>query len=494
MKDPRMLIDGRLCEASSGATFEHRNPYTEEELRPFPDAGVEDMEAAIGAARTAYDQTGWSDDVEFRARCIEQLHDAVHNHRDEFVDHLVNEIGCVRSLAESAQLLGALEWLTTAIEYTRAHEFEFDAPEIEAVVNYAPGAPKPARRIVLDRPWGVVGALSAYNYPLAMILGKLGPALGAGNTVVLKPSAQAPQTALLVARLVAEETDIPAGVLNIVIGTSPDLGKALVGDPRVGMVAFTGSAAVGRSVGAVAAERFAKAVLELGGKSASIVLDDADALAAARASVVRVCMNGGQGCTNLTRLLVPRSEYDAVLDVAAATCEEVVWGDPSDRATQLGPMIDRRHQERVLGFVKRAVDGGARLVGGSLEPPREADHGYFVLPTVLADVSPDAEIAQEEVFGPVLTILPYDGGDDGAVELANNSHYGLGGAIFSGSDERGLEVARRVYTGVLDVNGASCRGADVPFGGCKDSGLGREGGLTGFQEYLETRMIGVPRA
>ncbi|MBS1894919.1 MAG: aldehyde dehydrogenase family protein [Actinobacteria bacterium] len=493
MNSARMLIGGRLCEASASATYQHRNPYTEEELGPFPDASVADMETAIGAARAAFEQSGWADDPEFRARCIEQLHVAVSAHRDEFVDHLVTEIGCVRKLAESAQLLGALEWLTTSIEYTRAYEFEFDAPEVEAVVNYAPGAPKPARRIVLNRPWGVVGALSAYNYPLAMILGKIGPALGAGNTVVLKPSAQAPRTALLVARLAAEETDIPAGVLNVVIGTSPELGKALVGDPRVGMVAFTGSAAVGRSVGEVAAGRFAKAVLELGGKSASIVLEDADALAAARASVVRVCLNGGQGCTNLTRLLVPRSEYDEVLEVAAATCGEVVWGDPSDPGTQLGPMIDRRHQDRVLGFVKRAVEGGARLIGGSVERP-EVERGYFVPPTVLADVSPDAEIVQEEVFGPVLTILPYDGGDDGAVDLANNSHYGLGGAIFSGSDAHGLEVARRVYTGVLDVNGASCRGADVPFGGCKDSGLGREGGMLGFQEYLETRMIGVPRA
>ena len=289
-------------------------------------------------------------------------------------------------------------------------------------------------------------------------------------------------------RIAYEETDLPAGVLNIVTTSDAAVSEHMVAHPGVDMISFTGSTAVGRRIMAAAAQNIKKLFLELGGKSASIVLDDADIAAVVEAGVFRMSRHSGQGCVNLTRMLLPREHYEDALTVAAEACAKVPWGDPRIETTHMGPQVSKVNQERCLGYIRKGLEEGGRLIAGGGAPDST---GYFVEATVIADVKPDDTIAQEEIFGPVLAVIPYDTEEE-AIAIANNSIYGLSGAVWSSSTERALRVGRRVRTGTMDLNGASWWGIDTPFGGMKQSGLGRENGRYGFEEYLDTRVISHP--
>jgi aldehyde dehydrogenase (NAD+) len=336
---------------------------------------------------------------------------------------------------------------------------------------------------------GVVGAITPWNFPFEIISNKVGQILATGNTMVLKPAMETPWSALRWGRIIAEKTDIPAGVVNIVPALDNDIAQVLATDPRVDMVSFTGSTAVGKLIQRLSADTMKRNMLELGGKSAYLLLDDAD-MGMALPGCIGALMHSGQGCALATRMLVPRSHYDQAVEVASATFGSLTVGDPADPNTFCGPLVSAKQQARVLNYIETAkAEGGRITAGGGV--PDGLDRGFFVAPTVVADVAPDHTIFQEEVFGPVLSITPYDGGDDGAVELANNSTYGLAGGIM-GSDERAMAVARRIRTGSLMINSGMYYGADAPFGGYKLSGIGRQNGIEGFEQHLQTKTIGYP--
>ncbi|HET9050988.1 MAG TPA: aldehyde dehydrogenase family protein, partial [Candidatus Dormibacteraeota bacterium] len=325
-----------------------------------------------------------------------------------------------------------------------------------------------------------------WNYPLHQIVNKVGPALLAGCTVVVKPSELAPVDAFLLAEI-ALDAGLPAGVLNVVSGYGSEVGEAIAAHPGIDMVSFTGSTRAGRRVAGLAADSVKRVALELGGKSASVVLDDAD-LAPAVTATVRSCyLNSGQTCTALTRLLAPRERLAEVEEIAASTAAGMRAGDPLDERTQLGPLVSASQRDRVRGFIDAAVDAGARLLTGGSDAPEGLPLGYHVRPTVFSGVDTRMPIAQEEIFGPVLSILAYDGVDD-AVRIANDTRYGLSGAVWSADPERAMGVARRLRTGQVDVNGGAFNPA-APFGGYRQSGLGRELGRYGVDEFLEVKSV-----
>ncbi len=339
--------------------------------------------------------------------------------------------------------------------------------------------------LVVREPVGVVGAITPWNYPLHQIVAKLAPALAAGCTLVLKPSELTPLTAYLLFDAI-DEAGLPPGVVNLVTGTGPVVGEALAGHPGVDLVSFTGSTATGRRITHLAADRIARVSLELGGKSANVVLDDADLASAVKVGVGNAFLNSGQTCTAWTRMLVHRNRYDEALDLAAKATDGYQLGDPLDPATRLGPLVSAQQRDRVRDHITRGLADGGRLVAGGLDAP-VPQRGWFVAPTVIADVDPDSALAQEEVFGPVLAVIPVDD-DDHAVRVANNSRYGLAGAVWSGDEERALRVARRLRTGAVDINGAPFNPL-APFGGYKQSGLGRELGVHGLEEFCEVKAI-----
>jgi aldehyde dehydrogenase (NAD+) len=341
-------------------------------------------------------------------------------------------------------------------------------------------------RKVLKEPVGVVAGIIPWNYPFEVTLQKVGQALATGNTLIVKPAPDTPWNATRLGRLVAEHTDIPAGVFNVVPASDNSVAEELVIDPRVDLISFTGSTAVGRRIMEKGAPTLKRLFLELGGKSASIVLDDADFTAAIPSSAM-VCMHGGQGCAMLTRLLVPRSRYDEAIELCTAGFGGVKVGDPTDPSVIQGPQISARQRERVLGYIEKGKAEGARVVLGGGRPS-DLPKGWYVEPTLFADVDNTMTIAREEIFGPVLVVIPF-GDDDDAVKIANDNAYGLSGAVTSGSEERAIAVARRIRTGTIGVNGGIFYGADAPFGGFKASGVGRQGGLEGFQQYLETKTL-----
>ncbi|MCZ7525512.1 MAG: aldehyde dehydrogenase family protein [Acidimicrobiia bacterium] len=481
--EARMLIDGELVGASSGRTYANVNPATEEVLGEVADAGVEDMERAIEAARRAFDETGWTDDRELRKRCLLQLHEALASERETLRPQIVSEVGCPISLTYAVQQDSCIDDMLYDVGLVDSYEWEYDLPVHEFF------GVKSSRR-VFKEPMGVVGAITPWNFPFMLNLSKIVPALGAGNTVVLKAAPDTPWSATFIGRLAAERTDLPPGVLNVVTSDDPAaVGEVLTGDPRVDMVSFTGSTVTGRHIMGRGADTLKKVFLELGGKSAHIVLDDADFESVIPGGAM-VCMHGGQGCAITTRMLVPRSRYDEAVALLEAAYRNIPYGDPFDPANIMGPLISARQRERVLGYIEKGRQEGARLlVGGGT--PSHLDKGWFVEPTLFVDVEPDSTIAQEEIFGPVLTVIPYEDDDD-AVRIANNSRYGLSGAVSSASFERAMSVARRVRTGTMAVNGGMWFGPDSPFGGYKHSGVGREHGVEGFEEYLEIKTVGYP--
>lgn len=479
----RLCIGGELRPATDGRTVENINPATEEVLGVAADAGPADMDEAIAAARRAFDHTDWATNHGFREHCLLQLHDALHEDIDELRSELIAETGCPLSSTHGPQL----DWpIADAVLWPARYINDF-AWERELPGGSLLGSPY--RRRVFKEPVGVVGAITAWNFPFEIAINKIGQALATGNTVVLKPAIETPWNALRLGRIITEKTDIPPGVVNIVPTSSNEVSQALVTDARIDMVSFTGSSAIGQLVQSLSATTMKKTLLELGGKSAYILLDDAD-LETALPGCLGSFVHAGQGCGLNPRVLVPSNLYELAVEMLTAMSSAVSVGDPTDPATLCGPLVSQRQRERVLGLIRAGIDEGGRLtVGGGV--PKELGRGYFVEPTVLADVEPGHRLFREEIFGPVLTVTAYEGGDDAAVALANESDYGLAGAVI-GSADRAMEVARRVRTGTMNVNGAVFYGADAPFGGYKMSGIGRQNGHEGFEQYLQTKTIAFP--
>jgi aldehyde dehydrogenase (NAD+) len=468
--DRRMLIDGQLADAAG--TFPSLNPSTGDVLGYAPEGTVADAEAAIAAARRAFDTGTWATDVDLRVRCLDQLHRALLDNRDELAALTTAEVGATAALNLGAQLDGPIAIVRYYADLLKTYPLTEDLGNVES-------RGMQHHRWVEKEAGGVVAAIIAYNYPNQLALAKLAPALAAGCTVVLKGAPDTPLVTLALGELIANHTDIPAGVVNVLSSSDPAVGAVLTTSPDVDMVTFTGSTPTGRRIMAAASETLKKVFLELGGKSAAIVLDDADFGTAALFAAFSMVTHAGQGCALTSRILVPRQHRDEIVELIKTNFGHVKYGDPNDPTTYMGPLISERQRDKVDGMVKRAVEAGATLVtGGEKKGP-----GFFYTPTLLTDVASDSEIAQEEVFGPVLVVIAYDDDDD-AVRIANDSIYGLSGAVF-GSHYRALAVARRIRTGTFSINGGNYFSPDSPFGGFKQSGIGREMGRAGLEEFLE---------
>jgi aldehyde dehydrogenase (NAD+) len=472
--DRRLLIDGQLLETER--TFPSINPATGAVLGHAPDATVADAEAAVAAARRAFDTTDWSTNTDLRIRCLEQLHRALVDHRDELASLTIAEVGATESLCQGAQLDAPIDIVRYYADLLKTYPMTEDLGNIES-------RGMQHHRWVEKEAGGVVAAIIAYNYPNQLALAKLAPALAAGCTVVLKSAPDTPLITLALGELIANHTDIPAGVVNVLSGADPEVGAVLTTSPDVDMVTFTGSTPTGRRIMAAASDTLKRVFLELGGKSAAIVLDDADFSTAALFSAFSMVTHAGQGCALTSRLLVPKKNHDEIVELVKNNFALVRYGDPADPSTYMGPLISEKQRDKVDGMVQRAVAAGATLVTGG----EKVEPGYFYTPTLLTNVDPDSEIAQEEVFGPVLVVIAYDDDDD-AVRIANNSIYGLSGAVF-GSQDRALAVARRIRTGTFSINGGMYFNPDSPFGGYKQSGIGREMGTAGLEEFLESKTI-----
>ncbi len=471
----QMLIDGQLVGADR--SYPSINPATGEVVGYAPDGTVADAEAAIAAARRAFDSTDWATNVELRIHCLEQLHRALVEHSDELRALTIAEVGATRALTESAQLDEPIKIVGYYADLLKTYPMSEELGEIES-------RGQRHRRWVEKEAAGVVAAIIAYNYPNQLALAKLGPALAAGCTLVLKAAPDTPLTTLALGEVIAKYTDIPAGVVNVISSTDPAVGAALTTSPDVDVVTFTGSTATGRKIMAAASETIKKVFLELGGKSAMIVLDDADFNTCAMMAAFMICSHAGQGCAITTRLLVPRKHHDEIVGLVTNFLGMIKYGDPAEPDTYMGPLISETQRDKVHGIVQRAVEAGATLVtgGNKVDGP-----GFFYQPTLLTNVDPDSEIAQEEIFGPVLAVLAYSDDDD-AVRIANNSIYGLSGGVF-GEPDRARAVARRIRTGTIGINGGNYFAPDSPFGGYKQSGVGREMGVAGLEEFLEGKTL-----
>ncbi|CAN7622747.1 aldehyde dehydrogenase [Mycolicibacterium frederiksbergense] len=477
-RESRLFIDGKLV-AGSGGTFETVNPATEEVLGVAANADEADMSAAIGAARTAFDDTDWSTNTELRVRCLRQLREAMHANLEDLRELTISEVGAPRMLTAGAQLEGPIDDLAFSADTAESYAWRSD-------LGYATPQGIPTNRVVAREAVGVVGAITPWNFPHQINLAKVGPALAAGNTLVLKPAPDTPWMAAVLGEIIAEHTDFPAGVINIVTSDDHGVGALLSKDPRVDMVSFTGSTNTGRAVMTDSAVTIKKVFLELGGKSAFIVLDDADLGGACAMAAFTVAMHAGQGCAITTRLVVPRATYDEAVEAAAATLGGIKPGDPNSKRTVCGPVISARQRDRIQGYLDSAIAEGGRFACGGGRPA-DMDRGFYIEPTVIAGLDNSAKVSREEIFGPVLTVIAHDGDDD-AVRIANDSPYGLSGTVFGG-DDRAQAVASRLRVGTVNVNGGVWYSADAPFGGYKQSGVGREMGVAGFEEYLETKLI-----
>jgi len=461
-------LDGRWVTASSGQTLAVRNPATEEVIATVPAGTAKDVDRAVVAARAAF--AGWAGAApEDRAASLNRLHAALSARADEIGRTVALELGTPLKVATRIQAGLPLTVLRSYVELAAR-------PPAEQTVGNS---------LVVREPIGVVGAITPWNYPLHQVVAKLAPALAAGCTVVLKPSELTPLVSYLLFDAI-DKAGFPPGVINLVTGTGPVVGEAIAAHSDVDMVSFTGSTATGRRISHLAADRIARVTLELGGKSANVILEDADLATAVKVGVGNAFLNSGQTCTAWTRMLVHRARYDEALALAARAAEGYRLGDPFHPATRLGPLVSAAQRERVRDHVARGLADGGRLVAGGPDAP-VPNRGFFVAPTVIADVDPDSALAQEEIFGPVLSVIPVDD-DEHAVAVANNSRYGLAGAVWSGDEARALAVARRLRTGSIDINGGPFNPL-APFGGYKQSGLGRELGSFGLEEFLQTKSI-----
>jgi aldehyde dehydrogenase (NAD+) len=471
-------IDGGWVEPDSGR-YDVVNPATAQVIATAPDASVARVRQAIAAARTAFDSGPWATaEPAERARCLQQLSDALLARTEQFYTLAKAEWGCTAN-----ERLFHVEGPAFMV----GHAAELALEPTEAPID-AWGAA--GSTLLRYEPLGVVAVMTPWNFPHTLNVMKLGAALAAGNTVVLKPSPLTPLAGLALARIIDEHTDIPPGVVNVVTPSGVEASKILTLDPRVDMVNFTGSSAVGRDVMAGAATTMKRILLECGGKSASILLDDVDLTdeLLERLLFEGCTLHAGQACILNSRLLVPDNIHDEVVSRLAELARNVVVGDPSDAAVAMGPLISREHLSRVELFVKRAEQDGAKVIAGGSRP-KDLASGFYFQPTILTDATAESYIAQEEVFGPVLTVMRYRGDDD-AVAIANNSAYGLGGALWGTDSDRAVAIARRIRTGQVSINGTTP--GDAPFGGFKQSGIGREGGVMGLRAYMEPKAIGVP--
>ncbi len=471
----RLLIDGKLVETAR--TFPSLNPATGEVFGHAPDATAAEAEAAVAAARRAFDTTTWARDTEFRARCLQQFYQALTDHKEELRELTIAEVGAPRQLTFANQLDVPIEIVRYYAELLPGYPMTERLADTEA-------RGQTHRRWVEKEAAGVVAAIIPYNYPNQIGLAKLAPALAAGCTVVLKGAPDTPLITLALGELIASHTGIPAGVVNVLSSSQASVGEVLTTHPDVDLVTFTGSTATGRRIMEAASKTVKRVFLELGGKSAMVVLDDADFAATAMFAAFMICSHAGQGCAITSRLVVPREQHDSIVEQVAAMMGHITYGDPTDPNIYMGPLISERQRDKVDGLVQRAVAAGARLVTGG----KKVDPGFFYTPTLLANVDPDSELAQEEVFGPVLAVIPHDGDDD-AVRIANDSIFGLSGAVMSADEERAIAVARRIRSGTFSINGGNYFGPDAPFGGYKQSGIGREMGVAGFEEFLERKTF-----
>ncbi|WP_300677710.1 aldehyde dehydrogenase [Nocardioides sp.] len=485
----QQLIDGKLVGASSGATYPIWNPATGEQIGVAPEGTAGDVDAAIAAARRAFDETDWSTDVALRVRCLRQLHAALVEAGESMRALTIAEAGAPAMFTAGPQYDAPVEGLAWVTDLAESYSWESDLG-IGVTMGLS------SRRTVRREPVGVVAAITPWNFPNQINLAKVGPALAAGCTVVLKPAPDTPWLAAELGRIVAEHTDIPAGVFNVVTPRDNAVAAALTTDPRVDLVSFTGSTATGQAIMAAAAPTLKRVFLELGGKSAAIVLDDLDQAGFASAvsmAAFAVSVHAGQGCALTTRLLVPRARYDEAVQIAAATMSGLGAQDPADGGTVCGPVISQVQRERVLDYLRLAVEEGGRFAtgGGLATHDGKLAGGFWVEPTVIAGLDNTARVAREEIFGPVLVVIAHDGDDD-AVRIANDSPYGLSGSVDAADPERARALARRIRTGTLGINGGQWFAPDAPFGGYKASGLGREMGVAGFEEYLEIKTIAEP--
>ena len=481
-QENQLLIDGELVAATGDRTFTSRNPATEEVIGEAADATVADVVRAIRAARRAFDETGWSTEASFRAQCMRQLAQALRENLEDLRTLTVSEVGVPIAMTAGPALEGPIGILDYYADLAESYDGTVDLGVAEAYGGMH-------HRWVEREPYGVVSAISAYNYPTQLNLAKLGPALAAGCTVVLKGAPDTPLITLALGRLIAEHTDIPGGVVNVLASSEIETGVVMTTDPNVDMVTFTGSTAVGKSIMAAASTTLKKVFLELGGKSAMVVLDEENVDGGAFGCSMAANSHAGQGCAITSRLLVPRAHMDRAVQMATEIFESLGVGDPFDTANYVGPLINAKQRDKVQGMVDRAVQAGATVVTGGSSTQHEK--GFFFEPTVIVGADENSEIAQDEVFGPVLVVLPHDGDDD-AVRIANNSKYGLSGGVLAADRERALGVARRIRTGTLSVNGGMWHAADAPFGGYKQSGIGRENGVAGLEEFLQTKLLAEP--
>lgn len=465
----KLYVDGSWVEPLGDGRIDVLNPATEAVVASVPQGTSGDIDRAVAAAARAF--PGWSvTPVPERQRHLQALADELRHQAAAIAGTIVAELGMPIDAALDVQALGAVEILQNYAD-------EMDTVTWEH---------KLGNSLVVKEPVGVVGAITPWNYPLYQIASKAGAALAAGSTVVIKPSELTPLNAYHLAAA-ADAVGLPAGVLNVVPGTGPEAGEALAAHPDIDMISLTGSTRSGRRVAALAAPGIKRVGLELGGKSAGIVLDDADLETAVRGVVRNCCRNSGQSCSSQTRLLVPRLLLEQAAEIAAAAARALRLGDPAEHGDHLGPLISAAQRERVRALIDEATDDGCTLVAGGSAAPPGFPVGYYVEPTIFTDVDPGATIAQAEVFGPVLCLIGYQSVGD-AIAIANNSSYGLSGGVWSSSSDQALAVARSLRTGEVQLNGAPFN-VRAPFGGYKQSGYGRELGPYGIEEYLQTKAI-----
>jgi acyl-CoA reductase-like NAD-dependent aldehyde dehydrogenase len=465
----KLYIGGEWVDPAGAETIDVVSASTEDVIGRIPQGTPEDVDRAVAAARAAFD--GWSQtEMVERAELVRAIAAGLAARRDEIAATISQELGM--PIVQSTGIQAGLPTMT----FTSVPDLLEDVVWREQVGN----------SVVVREPVGVVGAITPWNYPLHQIAAKVAPALAVGCTVVLKPSEVAPLNAFILAEVI-DEAGLPAGVFNLVTGTGPVVGEAIASHPDVDMVSFTGSTRAGRRVSELASQSVKPVALELGGKSPNVILDDADLETAVTDGVSKCFLNSGQTCSALTRMLVPRARLEEAERIAATVADAYTVGDPFDPSTRLGPLVSETQRERVRGYIKKGIEEGARLVTGGEQPPEGSERGYYVRPTVFSDVRPDMTIAQEEIFGPVLAIIPYDDEED-AIRIANDSQYGLAGGVWSADEERALRVARRIRTGQVEINGGVFNPL-APFGGYKQSGHGRELGRHALEEYLQVKSM-----